>query len=37
MKIVQTYIKNSEVFVIIKIGLGETANDLRKMIGLKEL
>jgi len=37
MKIDHSYIKDGEIFVIVKIGEGETANDLRKMIGVKKL
>jgi len=37
MKIIQTYAKGVKIFVIIEIGEGETANDLRRMIGIKEL
>lgn len=37
MKVVEVYLKNTEIFVIVKIGEGETANDLRKMFGQKEL
>jgi len=37
MKVVQTYAKGIKIFVIVEIGEGETANDLRRMIGEKEL
>lgn len=37
MKVIQTYTKGVKIFVIVEIGEGETANDLRKMIGIKEL
>lgn len=37
MKIIQTYLKGIKIRVIVEIGEGESANDLRKMIGLKEL
>lgn len=37
MKIIQTYHKGTKIYVIVEIGEGETANDLRRMIGIKEL
>jgi len=37
MKVIQTYVKGLKIYVIVEIGEGESANDLRKMIGVLEL
>lgn len=37
MKIIQTYLKGEKIYVIVEISEGETSNDLRRMIGIKEL
>lgn len=35
MKVIETYMKKFELYAIVKIGEGETSNDLRKMFKQK--
>jgi len=37
MKVVETYLRGVKIYVIVEIGENESANDLRKMIGVKEI
>lgn len=36
MKVIETYMKKFELYAIVKIGEGETSNDLRKMFRQKQ-